>query len=155
MYNLKIIICILFIGIINISCEKAEDDNCAFSTRIKEVTYNRSNHKIAVTSWSNGEIKDIYSLAIDTSITKFGGLSDSNLLFNSLDSISIVFDNDKKLFLKREILSMSNGITTYSNVIDYDNESILEGGNKCKRLYEFSFTKEHYNNAEPCNGNCE
>ena len=155
MHNLKLIICILFIGIHNISCEKVEDDNCALSTRIKEIIHNKSNHNIAVTSWYNGEIKDIYSLAIDKSMTRFSGLLDNNLLFTSLDSISIVFDNNKKLFLRREILGVSNGITTYSNVIDYDNESALEEGSKCDRLYEFSFTEKHYNNAEPCNGNCD
>lgn len=117
-----------------------DDDNCALSVRVKEIIYNRSNHDIAVTSWFNGDIKDIYSLAVDESITKFGELSDSSLFFTFLDSINILFDNNKKLFLKR---------------IDYDNESALEGGNKCDRLYEFSFTEEHYDKAEPCNGNCE
>lgn len=155
MNNLKIIAYILFIGTLNISCEKAEDDNCGLSTTIKEITYNKSNHNIAVTSWSNGTIKDIYNLAIDESITKFGGLSDSNLLFTSLDSMSIIFDNNKKLFLRKEILGISNGITTYSNIIEYDNQNALEGGRKCDRLYEFSFTEEHYNNADNCNGICD
>lgn len=124
-------------------------------TKVKEITYNRSNHNIVVTSWFNGVIKDNYSLAIDKSITKYGELLDSELLFTSLDSINIVFDNNKKLFLKREILDISNGITTYSNVINYDNESILDVEKKCERLYEFSFTEEHYNNAVPCNVDCE
>ncbi len=153
MNNLKIIVYILFIGTFYISCGEAEDDNCGLSITIKEITYNKSNHNIAVTSWSNGTIKDIYNLAIDESITKFGGLSDPNFLF-TLDSMSIIFDNNKKLFLRKEILGISNGITTYSNIIEYDNESALEG-RKCDRLYEFSFTEEHYNNADNCNGICD
>lgn len=155
MNNLKIIVCILFIGTLNISCEEADDDNCALSTRVKEITYNRSNHTIAVTSWSNGEIKDMYNLAIDESITRLGSLSDFNFFFIPLDSISIVFDNQKRLFLKKEILDTSNGITTFSNVIDYDSESTLKEGNECERLYEFSFTQKHYNNAENCGGKCD
>lgn len=154
MYNLKIKVCILFLGIFSISCEEADDNNCALSTRIKEITYNKSNHNIAVKSWFNGEIKDMYSLAVDESITKFGSLSDFNFFFTPLDSIIIVFDNRKKLFLKKEILNISNGITTFSEIISYDKEGFLQGGNECDRLYEFSFTEEHYNKAEDCTGNC-
>ena len=158
MNNLKIIVYILFIGTLNISCEEAEDDGCGRHSTMKEITYNKSNHNIVITSWFNGAIKDIYSLAIDESITKFGGLLDPNLFLVSLvslDSMSIIFDNNKKLFLRKEILGISNGITTYSKIIEYDNESALEGGGKCDRLCEFSFTEEHYNNAENCNGICD
>lgn len=67
--------------------------------------------------------------------------------FFKSDSIKVIFNTNKVLFFKRNIICEGGNENDMNNPL---NECIYRNENEL-----FIFTEEDYENAEPCNGDCE
>ena len=150
---------LLIFGILSnlflISCGEGEIEHI---TR-RAYNYNNSTlHTLKIQEWKQGN-QTVFTIrsneALNYKITLGtggvckinGAISESSdcLLIHS-DSIKVIFDNSKFIFFERDKNSSMN-ILKREN---YDYEKVNN-----EQVYSYSFTESDYENAEPCNGNCD
>lgn len=126
--------------ILLISCT---DQGCGGVLNITDEIVNKSNYNLNITIWGNFHLrtlkgKDELNLNKNSITSRTFQLED--LVFTDADSVLIIFEKKKKLFLKSESIHARK--TSISN-------------DDCTEYSTYTFTENDYANAEDCEGSCE
>ncbi|MFI8604891.1 hypothetical protein ACIGCP_10540 [Cellulophaga baltica] len=122
-----------------ISCDKNTDETYEIYNTLENIV-NIDFFKYGVISDESIQVSGIGILKTKT-VSKFSNHFGS---FMKADSVRIIFDGNRV-----QIFSFTTDFNEEGSILD-ENNYLLEGGN-----FVYKITQENYDNATPCDGDCD